>query len=281
VRAWGAFEKASGEGEEESGFENWPASEEFSFGVWLDYGLDAHDRFQNTPRLRLGERRMPGARLSGTFRGRTLDVSMYFDGTRYLKLDGLDMAEATVRLDLVPVRWGSIFGGWQRYRIEHDGDSFFDVWPFTVWDVFTAKRYRLGVSDAQLDAWYAGVGVLAEGRKYEIDLTTRFEWWEDQGVLNLLERIDDLFPFFFHYERTANDLDVSSKYAVQIDPSFVFRPATGVSLRLSGRIAFPFGSESAGGGGTGGGGGPGEPEEPSGRSVHGGVEGRLELIVTL
>ena len=282
LRVWGTLGKSSGEGEPESDFENRPAVDEYSFGGRLDYGLEVHDRFQNTPRKLPSDSGFPGVRLTALQDHAAVNLDMYFDGTRYLRLDDLQLAETNVRLDVVPFRWGALFGGWQRFRVEHDGDSFVDVWPFTIWDVFAAKRYRLGPSDVELQAWYAGAGVLVERRRYEIDITGRFEWWEDTGVLNLLERVDDLFPFFFHYERTQNDVDLSARYAVQVDPTFVFRAATSIDLRLSGRIAFPFGpGGDEGEGDGGGGGGPPQPAPPSQRSVHGGVWGRLELVIAL
>ena len=279
VRLWGARERSDGEGETRNGFENRPSLGRYSMGGRLDYRLAPHDRFQNAPRLLRRDGNMPGVRLTAVHNRGNVDMSMYFQGTRYLRLDDLTIADTSFRLDVVPFRWGSLFGGWQQTRVEHHGDSFFHVWPFNVWDVFAPQVYRLGDTDVELDAWYLGMGVLMEAGWLEIDVTGRFEWWHDSGVLNVLERVWILPPFFYGYERTENDVDISARYAVQIDPSVLIRPARNVSLRLSGRIAFPFGNE-------GGGAPPGPPggpssERPSEKSVHGGIIGRVELIATL
>ena len=279
-RLWGAFEESSGASGESDGFENRLECDRSSIAAEADYRLAPRDRFQNTPRLLRGTGTFPGIRLGFLRNDATVDLGMFMHGTRYLRIDNLRVTNSTVQLDVVPVRWCSLIGGWQRIRVEHRGDSFFDAWPFSIWDVFTAKRYRLGDSDAELDAWYVGMGLLAETGWCEIDVTSRFEWWDDRGVLNLLERVDDLFPFFFHYERTENDVDVGARYAVQIEPSFLFRLAQGLDLRVFGRIAFPFGNEH-GGGGSGGDGGAPSPESSSEESVHGGIVGRAELVVRI
>jgi hypothetical protein len=278
-RLWGGFEESSGAGGESDGFENRPKSDRSSIAGEADYRLARRDRFQNTPRLLPGTGSFPGVRLAFSRNDAAVDLGMYMHGTRYLRLDNLRVTESTVQLDVVPVLWCSLIGGWQRIRVEHEGDSFFDVWPFTIWDVFAAKRYRLGDSDAELEAWYIGLGLLAETGWCQIDVASRFEWWDDGGVLNLLERVDDLFPFFFHYERTENDVDISAKYAIQVKPSFLFRLARNLDLRVFGRIAFPFGKEHVSGGETGGGGESPSPGGHSEESTHGGIVGRVELIV--
>jgi hypothetical protein len=151
--------------------------------------------------------------------------------------------------------------------------------------VFLAKRYRLGDTDAKLDAWFLGMGTLVETTSLEIDISGRFELWDDAGALALLERVDIVYPFFFDYEKTEKDVNIRQRYAVQLDPSIFFKPSPSWGLRLSGRIAVPFGRE-----GDSGGDGATQPSEPAGgvpdaptgdKSVHGGMLGRIELIVGL
>ncbi len=281
IRVVGSFENTQGEGEVRQGFENKPRFQQYRVGGWLDYHLERFDRFQNVPRLSRSGGWMPGIRLSALYRAGNGDLDMYFKNIRYLRLDGLRTLDSTIRLDIVPFRPLSLFGGWQRMRVQHDGNSFFDVWPFVVWDVFTAKRYRLGEMDAKLDAWFVGLGVLAEWDLIEIDITGRFEWWNDYGAVDLLERVDVLFPFFFTYEKTENDLDVPLRYAIQINPSALLRVTPRLGLRFSGRIAVPFGKEPGETAPPDPGGEPPPPALPEDGSTHGGILGRIELIVSL
>jgi len=245
--------------------------------------LERHHRFHINPRLERRGGSFPGLRMTAFHTLGDVNLDMFFNGTRYLRLDDLHTEDTMVRLDVVPWRWLALFGGWQQTRIQHAGDSFFDIWPFVIWDVFLAKRYRLGELDAKLDAYFIGMGTLIETDAFEIDVSGRFEFWDDAGALDLLERVDVVYPFFFEYEKTEKAVDINQRYAVQLDPSVFFKPSPSWGLRLSGRITVPFGRDGDLPAET-------EPAEPAAvadpavvptddKTVHGGILASIELIV--
>ncbi|MEE9269926.1 MAG: hypothetical protein V3V49_06660 [Candidatus Krumholzibacteria bacterium] len=282
VRTWGGIETSSGNGEEERGFSNRLWFQRKQWGGLLDYRLQPQRYWQKVPRLGKIDSRLPGMRLSAIHERGNGDVGMYFGGVRYLHLQDLNSRSTTFRLDLVPLRNASIFGGWHRVRIMHDGDSFFDPWPFTVWDMFLAKRYRLDESEFRLDTWFVGLGKIVETDRFELELSGRFEWWEDSGELQLLERVDVLFPFFFKYERSGASPSIPFRYALQLDPSVLFRVTSGIWLRFSGQAAYPFGKESSDPVlSPDGGGGALSPVGSDGKSTHGGLTGYLEVIFSM
>ncbi|UCH85179.1 MAG: hypothetical protein JSW50_05685 [Candidatus Latescibacterota bacterium] len=283
ARLWGIAERSHGEGDAQKGFENRPRVDRHGAGFRLDYRLERHHRWQINPRLERQGGPFPGLRMTAFHHLGDINLNMFFNGTRYLRLDDLQTQNTMVRLDVVPVRWLTVFGGWQRTQIQHAGDSFFDIWPFVIWDVFLAKRYRLGDMDAKLDAYFIGLGTLVETGVFEIDLSGRFEFWDDAGALDLLERVDVIYPFFFEYEKTEKDVDINQRYAIQLDPSVLFRPSFSWGLRVTGRITVPFGKDAES---------QTEPEAaaPStlgdpgitptdDKTVHGGIMASIELIV--
>jgi hypothetical protein len=224
------------------------------------------------------ESRLPGIRLSVDHHRCKGDFSMYNQGTRYLHLDDLYIYNTGTELDAVFLPWSWISFGWERFSVEHAGQSFFDTWPFDVWDVFIARRYRLGAVGAHLDTWFIGIGYAYDSDRCRIDVEARYEWWRDSGVLRWLEREDILFPFFFRYISHDEVLDITARYAVQVDPTISIRASKRLLISLSGRIAVPFGGED--------GGKPSnvspEPPGPAEKVTrHGGLEGRISITYTL
>jgi hypothetical protein len=282
LRLWSGVETSRGEGENVSGFENRLWFRRYTMGGSLGYRLRPENPRQRVARLRPGSG-LPGVRLRVTHHMGNGDVGMYFNGTRYLHLQDLNTRFTTVRLDVVPFRNMSIFGGWQRLGMAQDGQSFFDPWPFIVWDVFVAKRYRLDDAAVQLDTWYAGLGKVWQSKRFELELSGRFEWLRDTGGLDLLERVDILFPFFFRYDRTDKAIDIPFRYAVQFDPSFSWRPSRNVMLRLFGRATVPFGKEATATSESTDdpGGGNAAPPLSDDGTTHGGLTGFVEIIYSL
>lgn len=285
VRAWGIYEENSGDGDVVSGFENRLWYRRAGGGGSLDYGLAPAGPFDLVPRRR-GDAGRAAARVSASHTWGHGELGMRFDGVRYLFLDGLDTGNTVVRVDVVPWERFGVFGGWERVHAQHEGRSFFDIWPFTIWDVFLAKRYRLGQFDAHLDTWFAGAGGRFRTRRTTVELSGRFEWWRDDTALEWFERVDIVFPFFFEFERHEESPDIDARYAVQLDPAVTFAIGERWELRATGRATIPFKTKSDDGGGDGGGGGGGGPPpapetESDNKSVHGGLSGTVELILTL
>jgi len=280
-RAWGLYETNSGEGTVVQEFENRLWFARGGGGISANYRLEPAHRLYITPRMTAADARGPGVRLTAAFTTADFDLAMHFDQVRYLHLDGLRIENPTARLDVVPLGWLSLFGGWERMRLEHHGSSFFDVWPFTIWDIFTATRYRLDDFEGSLDTWYAGASGRLEMGAFLGELSGRFEWWSDATHLDWLERVPILFPFFFRYERHTESLELDADYAVQLDAALWWRFGA-AALRASGRATIPFkGGEETGGEVPGGppptGGTP--PAPPSDSSTHGGLIGALELVI--
>ncbi|HET6348697.1 MAG TPA: hypothetical protein VFH88_06395 [Candidatus Krumholzibacteria bacterium] len=284
IRAWGLYEGNSGSGDAVKEFENRVWWQRYGVGASLDYHLEPAYRLQLTPHLSPGVTRGPGARLRVDYTDATLDLAMYFQDVRYMHLDDLSITNPIVRLDVVPLPWLSFFGGWERLHAEHHGDSFFDVWPFTIWDVFTARRYRVGDFDTHLDTWFAGAAGRLEKKRFLGELSTRFEWWSSDTDLEWLERIDVLFPFFFRYESHQRSWSLGSDYAVQTDVAVWWRFTAAMWLRVSGRATVPIAAGGSAGGGAGdgsGGGGSagGTPATPGTNSTHGGLIGTAEIVI--
>jgi hypothetical protein len=240
VKAWGDAQWHSGDGEPESGFANQLWYERTEWGIVLSRRVAEFHRFHPVARLTGGSRPF-GFRLAVSQSSGMGDVAMYFEGTRYLHLDDLKTTTTSGRVDLAPFTWLSVFGGVDELRVRHEGRSFFDPWPFYIWDVFIAKRYRLADLDLRMKTWYLGVGSAYRGRRLDVELSGRFEWWGDTNSLTFLERKDILFPFFFEYEPHGKGVDVPFRYAIQIDPAVVWRVTDHLAARLQARAMVPFG----------------------------------------
>jgi hypothetical protein len=280
-RVWGFYETNSGEGEVVQGFENRVWVERGGAGASLDYKLEPSHRLALTPRVLDPGARGPGVRLRAAYTAAEGELGMYYNDVRYLHVDGLEIENPIARLDVVPIDWLSVFGGWERLRAEHHGDSYFDVWPFTIWDIFQARRYRLDDLESTLDTWFVGATGRAESGRFLGELAGRFEWWDSATQLEWLERIDVLFPFFFRYERHEETWDLGTDYALQLDAALWWRFGA-ASVRVSGRATIPFeeGEETSGGGSGGPPGGGGTPAPAPGEdSTHGGLIGTVEMVI--
>jgi hypothetical protein len=283
TRAWGCYQRSSGDGHAVKGLENRVYYEAAAAGLSFDHGLQLHHRLQITPRLRKEGSSFPAFRVTGAYRTGRGDLGMRFNGTRYLLLDGLETRNAVVRVDVVPHGWLAPFIGWERLGVTHDGQSFFDIWPFVIWDVFMSKRYRIGEIDGHLDSWFAGLGGMVEWSRSTFEWSGRFEWWQNEADLVWFERIDVLFPFFFDYERHDESLDLKPKYAVQLDAVLDLDLARWARFRLTGNATVPFGDSSADGPGPAppdGGAQPPPPQEDK-DTTHGGLAGTVEWIISL
>jgi len=280
-RVWGLYETNSGAGDSVEDFENRVWFRRGGVGGSIDYRLEPAHRLYLAPRLSDVEARGPGARLRVEYTAADGDLGMHFNGVRYLHLDGLEFANPIARADIVPLRWLSVFGGWERLQLEHHGSSFFDVWPFSIWDIFLAKRYRLDEFETTLDTWFVGATGRFENKPFLAEFSGRFEWWDGATHLDWLERVDILFPFFFRYERHHESWEIEADYAVQADAALWWRFGSRSSIRVSGRATIPFetSEDTDSGGGPGGPPKPGPPAPPASDSSHGGLMGTVELVI--
>ena len=283
-RVWAENATSVGDGHVESGFENKLWLRKQSFGSSLSYRLEREHRHHVIPRLLPSDHWFPGVRVALRLDNGNMDVGMHFNDVRYLRLKDLNAGHTTVRMDVVPARGLTVFGGWERLELQHDGNSFFDVWPFTVWDVFQARRYRLGDLDLGLDTWFLGLGGGFYRERLDLEISGQFEWWQSGGVMEWLERKPILFPFFFGYDQNEENIDIPFRYAVQLSPAIVIRPASSFAVRIAGQATVPFGKEENAPGATPPPAAGGEPatSSPGGdKSTHGGLSGVVELIFSL
>jgi hypothetical protein len=284
ARVSGAMETSHSDGEDVKGFENKLWNRRYTLAGLFDYRLQRPDPYRRLPRLSDTPGRLPGTRLRLAHTDGDSDLGMHYKGTRYLQLTEVKIDNTLIRLDLMPAGFLSLFGGWERIRLAHRGDSFVDVWPFVIWDVFTAQRYRLGATDIHMDTWFAGLGAVVERGRIEMEFGARFEWWHDEGVLDWFKRFSVLYPFFFEYKKHEETIDIRPMYAMQLDPQLWLRASSWLTFRFSGRATVPFGArsedepsaQSPGGGGT-----TTPPVTPQDDRTHGGLSGTIEAILTL
>jgi hypothetical protein len=279
IETWGDVELNSGDGDPDHGFANQLWFQRTELGFALSRGVDEFHRFHTVARRARGSGPLAFRFALAAGRGDG-DVAMSFDGTRYLHLDGLETSTTAARLDVVPLRWLAVFGGVDQLFIRNSGSSFFDPWPFYVWDVFVAKRYRLDDLDVRMATWYAGVGAMLQGRRVEFEVSARLERWDHESAVTVLERKDLLFPFFFTYEPFEKGASVPFDYALQLDPAVAWRITERLLLRAQARGLVPLHrkdspsaeppSSSTGGS---------VETSPTGSGLtHGGLFGRLEIL---
>ena len=132
---------------------------------------------------------------------------------------------------------------------------------------------------------FAGLGFVAEGRRFDFEISGRFEWLRDTGALEWLERREIFFPFFFEYEDNTKAVDIPFRYVAQLAPMVQWRVARGMALRFSAHMTVPFGREHETAASSGPSAEPGEtvpaaPEADDG-TTHGGLMGRMEVIIEL
>jgi hypothetical protein len=272
----GGFELTRGEGGGKLGFENKLYFRRRSVGVSVSLGLERCGIDARACRRTCRCGKLPGISLSADHRGLEGDVGMYRNDVRYAYLQDIALSNTIVSLDVAPLAGAWISFGWEKYTVRHDGDSFVDVWPFTVWDVFVAKRYRLGHVDGRLDTWFLGLGTAGAARRFEYELRARWEWWHDKGALRWLEREDIVYPVFFKYIAHNELLQVKNRFAIQIEPDLSFRASGRIKIVFSGRLTVPFGRETEE---RPGGAPPPSPAAPSEeKQVRGGLIGRIAVV---
>jgi hypothetical protein len=280
LRAWTTYEVSRGRGDEVKGFENRLYFRRWGAGGSVSVALEPPRHSDIVPRPSREVSRLPGVRLSAGYNDGSADLGMRFNGIRYLHLDDVRIDNKTARLDVMARPWLGAFGGWERLSVAHDGRSFADIWPFTIWDVFTSRRYRLGHLDGRLDVLYAGLEGRASLGRTEFEWSGRFEWWEDDIGLAWFERIDLFYPILFTFERHDEAPRLRPTHAVHLDASTAIKLRGNLELSVRGRATAPFGDsrdKEPGPSGGGGGGGAGVPSTAGRDSTHGGLSGTIAL----
>ena len=212
-----------------------------------------------------------------------LGLESAVESTVYARAEDFRSDHAGVELHGAPFRAGSRLArarlglGWEGRRLASDDASYLDVWPFSIWDVFTATRFRLESIREHWNAIYGRVaweGGAASGFGGGFD--ARLEWWSDGGTLRWKKRVPVLAPLFFRFDHTVETLDLAATNGAQLDAFTRVPLGRGVSVRLEGRLVVPFEWAKGGGGGGGGGGATPAPDEPS-ESERGGWTVRAAL----
>jgi len=252
---------------------------------WISFGASARHGIRLLPGNAFILRRLgpgsslPGYSLTFAINSGNGDVGMKRGGVRYLHLQDANIGAASVRLDFIPVASASCSVGWQRLRVEHDGASFLDVWPFSIWDVFSAKRYRLGHVDGRIDLWHFGGGCMTRRKHFDAELRARFEYIDDSFSLRWFEREDVLYPFVFTYVAHDETPSIQYHYVLHVEPVLSIRATERITLTLSGSGILPFGRDKKEGGATPPGPPGSRPKEE--RSNRGGLLGTFVLTYKL
>ncbi|MBU1700986.1 MAG: hypothetical protein KJ970_20830 [Candidatus Eisenbacteria bacterium] len=168
------------------------------------------------------------------------NLAMTLDETRYLEIRDL-----ALRRYKMEAGWGllptmRVALGMERWRLDSDYPSYIDVWPFTVWDIFTATRYRLIAADKTWDIFYTKVDwTVSPLAPLDLNLGVQWEWWRDDGRLFWKERVPVIPPFFFRYQSHENSLDWSFTNGLQIDLDLAWKMASSWTLHFDGRLVAP------------------------------------------
>lgn len=279
----GGIEMWNGDSEEVQSFRNQVLFQQYSMGGSLSLGFSKPSVTEALTTNAANGSMLPGLCFSFDHHRSYGDVSMRMHDTRYMHLNNLEMYNTLTRLDMIPNNKLRFFVGWERIRFSHSGDSFFDTWPFNFLDMFESKRYRLGDADDVIDFWFIGSGGAVRGKRYNLELEFRFEWWKDKGAIRWLERKDILYPFFFEYVAHDVSPDISNLYAIQLSPAFSYRISRNMNMRLSASAMVPFGKEdTAADTGDGTTAAPNTEIVGGGDSrIHGGISARVALIYTM
>ena len=272
--AHGAWELSRGEGDKVMNFENFLYFRRASLGGFAGYRLvvvpgDGMLLRRLSPRSCL-----PGISLAFDHRTGNGDIGMNRNDTRYLSLRDVNVSDTEARLDFVLRRSFSCSAGWERLRIKHSGDSFVDVWPFSIWDAFSSKRYRLGTVDERLDMWFLMLGALAERRHFDAEIRARLDFLNDRGELRWYEREDIVYPLVLLYSSHDETLALRYAYLLQIEPALSIRTGRRITIRMSGSAMAPLGREHEPERN------PGPPSPPGPREKvtrHGGLQGALTI----
>ncbi|MBD3336510.1 MAG: hypothetical protein GF355_13440 [Candidatus Eisenbacteria bacterium] len=236
------------------------------------YNLLYLDRWRAGGFLR--SNRSPQPRLGYMLHRGKLNLAMAMSGTRYAEIRDLHLTRHCGTLEW---RWSSTLDsrvGVESWRITADGRGYVDVWPFWVWDVFTATRYVLEAAEKSWTLGYVGIGwEPGLGGGHALRLEGQFEWWRDEGSLQWKRRVPTIPPFFFKYQHHEDDLAWPYTHVVQIELDSTWRISSTLRLSLAGRQIIPLSPGGEGGG---------EPSAPGAgveRSHRGGLSltGALDL----
>jgi len=211
-------------------------------------------------------------------------LAMALDGIRYAQVDDLLVTRRLAELGWSVARPWRVAVGYDRWDLDSDAPSWFDVWPFTVWDVFTATRYRLESLSHSWDMAYARITWTPLSRgPLLLGLDGRLEWWGDNGELFWKKRVPTFPPFFFRFDHEANSLDWSFTHGAQIDSWIRWSAGTQWHVRLDGQLVVPWGQGGGAGGDDGAGDDGGNGVEPgpdeTAASQRGGLRIRLSAGV--
>ena len=268
----GGYNNLCGVGEENHGFKNLLYSTSYSASLEFSHFVKEFNKANHFSTKLKSRNTTIGFLLGIDQKWSTIDIGMEKDDIRYMEIRGFKLFNTKLRLDLVPLESKWLFLGWERGRLKYSGDSFLDVWPFSVWDIFTSKRYRLSDLDYFLDTYFTGIGAQFEKGILELSSEMRFEWWENKGTLRWLERKEILYPFFFQYVSHDETFKFLNKYAIQLQANSKLNLNNRWYLNLYIYSAIPLGHKVA----PSSGGKNLMPKEKSRK--HGGLYGSLSII---
>jgi len=281
VKTWGSWQVSHGDDDPQFGFRNHIYHREAEVGGAVSY----RSRFTNAGRTLLRktqpDSRIPGFSLTIDHHSGNSFIKMYKDNIPYLRLKDLTITNTDIRLDVVPLVSTTVSLGRQRLKINNPEDAFFDIWPFTVWDLFLAKRYRIFNLDKTLDIWYLSLGTIYDWHQFRAELRGQWEWWNDSGGVDWGERVPILYPFFFKYEYYFNDWNLSKKYLIQLEPLLSCRIGERMSVTIEARMMVPLGTEKEQVPTTTPSPPPGPSEPAASKKEHGGLSGRISFIYSL
>jgi hypothetical protein len=87
--------------------------------------------------------RGPRADVRARFERSDFNLAMTVDGIRYLEARDLLLTRRGAELGWRPFARLRLAGGRERWSLESRHPSYAEIWPFSVWDVFSSTRYRL------------------------------------------------------------------------------------------------------------------------------------------
>jgi hypothetical protein len=170
---------------------------------------------------------------------------MALNGIRYAQMNDLVTTRHLAELGWRPRAPFRVALGYDRWNLESNDPSWFDVWPFNVWDIFTATRYRLDSASHTWDVGYVRfTWTPASQRPLSFGLDGRLEWWGDDGRLLWKKRVPTLAPFFFRFDHKSDSLDWSFTHGTQVDSWIEWRTGSRAHLRLDGQLVFPWGKRN-------------------------------------
>jgi hypothetical protein len=200
------------------------------------------DRWSGEGEIR--RERGPRADVRALLERSEINLAMTVNGIRYLEARDLVLARRGAEIGWSPFARARLAGGVERWTLRSRHPSYAEIWPFSVWDVFSSTRYRLVAIDKTWQITYVRLTWQSPpDRLLELGVDGRFEWWRDDGALLWKERVPVVYPFFFTYEEHETSLDWPFKNGVDVSSSLAVRPAFGWRLRIAGRIQLPFGDD--------------------------------------